>query len=270
MEIGFLRHSDDSTYLLPTDHVNLGTISEPLMIAARHLPGLTPRRSALRSPPNNSGSPSPPSRKSGKIEKKEPGIREYSDWANDIEADIQRDLARLANLAVDDHQSESETSALDHYHERLSRLLNHESLKFIYGEPEQSAMSSSYDLDAPLDPASRRDFVQLSRVVTNIREHINNTTEDDRLNVAHVNRLELQFKKRMEDSEAKLKKVVKENENMRREMTELQKMVMGKAMSNDSHDAANGGQNGGQGSGQRSPKEANTKVDKTNGNATQT
>jgi hypothetical protein len=61
------------------------------------------------------------------------GVREHSDWANDIVQDVGRDLTRLANLAVDDNKRDPTKSIESHYRFRLNLLLNDKNQKIMYG-----------------------------------------------------------------------------------------------------------------------------------------
>lgn len=76
-------------------------------------------------------------------------VREHSDWAHDIEADIQRNLARLANLAVDDNQTNPSQSSEQHYQRRLKLLLNDKSLRFACGEIGVAPIPSTAEPGTP-------------------------------------------------------------------------------------------------------------------------
>lgn len=51
------------------------------------------------------------------------GVLENTTWQETIEEDVARGLARLANLAEDDHKVDPSRSAGEHYNARLGRLL---------------------------------------------------------------------------------------------------------------------------------------------------
>jgi hypothetical protein len=76
-------------------------------------------------------------------------VREHSDWAHDIESDVQRDLARLANLAVDDNQTDPTRSSEQHYQRRLGLLLNDKSLNFACGEIGVATIPSTAEPGTP-------------------------------------------------------------------------------------------------------------------------
>ena len=54
------------------------------------------------------------------------GVLEHTDWACDIEQDLDRNLTRLANLAQDDHHRDPNYTAQEHYHKRLVRILKNQ------------------------------------------------------------------------------------------------------------------------------------------------
>ncbi|KAF2495257.1 hypothetical protein BU16DRAFT_385275 [Lophium mytilinum] len=60
-----------------------------------------------------------------------PGVRENTDWHENIEEELDRGLTRLANLANDDFQNDSSVTAADHYHRRLSRLISHANRRYV-------------------------------------------------------------------------------------------------------------------------------------------
>jgi hypothetical protein len=62
------------------------------------------------------------------------GVREHTDWANDIVQDVGRDLTRLANLAVDDNKRDPSRTVDAHYRYRLNLLLNDKHQRIIYGD----------------------------------------------------------------------------------------------------------------------------------------
>lgn len=81
-----------------------------------------PRHSTIRSnttPPSSA----PPSE----------GVREHSDWHHTIEEDLDKDLARLENLAEDDNGRDPSKSAAVHFRSRLLKLLNHPKRRYDFG-----------------------------------------------------------------------------------------------------------------------------------------
>ena len=62
------------------------------------------------------------------------GVMEHTDWHDDIEQDLDRDLTRLANLAEDDHQRDPSKSAACHYNKRLITLLTHKNRRYHIDE----------------------------------------------------------------------------------------------------------------------------------------
>lgn len=62
------------------------------------------------------------------------GVPEHNDWQEDIEQDVERDLARLANLAEDDHHRDPSQNPEQHYRRRLTALLNSPSRTYVFGD----------------------------------------------------------------------------------------------------------------------------------------
>ncbi|GME40250.1 uncharacterized protein LTHEOB_2097 [Neofusicoccum parvum] len=58
------------------------------------------------------------------------GVREHSDWQEDIEGDLDRALARLANLARDEHEQDPSMSAEQHYGSRLDAAIWRQSMHY--------------------------------------------------------------------------------------------------------------------------------------------
>lgn len=69
-------------------------------------------------------------------------VREHSDWHENIEGDLDRDFVRLANLANDDFQRDPSTTAADHYHRRLLKLLSNSNRKYIITELGEAVVST--------------------------------------------------------------------------------------------------------------------------------
>jgi ribosomal protein L29 len=125
-----------------------------------------PKTSPKTAPANFDGAP-------------EAGVREHSDWANDIEQDIERDLARLANLSVDDHQRDPSKSADEHYRNRLNLLLNDKGQRFLYGNIGHTTMPSTAEPGTPVHnrPKSisaayvnRSEFVEVKEKVDSLTQ----------------------------------------------------------------------------------------------------
>lgn len=94
----------------------------------------TPRRLY----PGNLSKPTTPSPLSV-VKEQEPheeiqgGVREHSDWAENILQDLARGLTRLSNLAEDDEKRDPSKIRQVHYKERLNLLLNDSSQPIQYG-----------------------------------------------------------------------------------------------------------------------------------------
>lgn len=61
------------------------------------------------------------------------GVREHSDWGENILQDLARGLIRLSNLAEDDEKRDPSKVRQVHYKERLNLLLNDSSQPITYG-----------------------------------------------------------------------------------------------------------------------------------------
>lgn len=85
-----------------------------------------------RFPSGSAPKPNPPSPLAA-IKEAHSGVREHSDWANDIVQDVGRDLTRLANLAVDDNKRDPTKTIHEHYKFRLDLLLNDKNQRIVYG-----------------------------------------------------------------------------------------------------------------------------------------
>ena len=100
------------------------------------------------------------------------GVREHSDWHENIEGDLDRDFVRLANLANDDFQRDPSITAADHYHQRLLKLLSNSNRKYIItelGEAVTSTMAEHGSL-AEVKPniVTNYEFQILERKVGNV------------------------------------------------------------------------------------------------------
>jgi hypothetical protein len=114
-------------------------VGEPLMMAA-------PRRFPPSAAPSKVNPPSPLST----LKESPGGVREHSDWATDIVQDVGRDLARLANLAVDDNMRDPSKSVQSHYRFRLNLLLNDKNQKIMYGNIGDVPLPSTADPSTPV------------------------------------------------------------------------------------------------------------------------
>ena len=75
------------------------------------------------------------------------GVLEHTDWAFDIEQDLDRNLTRLANLAQDDHHRDPTYTAQEHYHKRLVRILKNQAYSSPLGADEGNlALSNDEEL----------------------------------------------------------------------------------------------------------------------------
>ncbi|KAE9963070.1 hypothetical protein BLS_009719 [Venturia inaequalis] len=113
----------------PSSIAGESLVSEPLMMAV-------PRR--FYSYSGNGSKPNPPSPLSAVKEQEPPeethgGVREHSDWGENILQDLARGLIRLSNLAEDDEKRDPTKIRQVHYKERLNLLLNDSSQPITYG-----------------------------------------------------------------------------------------------------------------------------------------
>ncbi|KAI9685239.1 MAG: hypothetical protein M1822_004612 [Bathelium mastoideum] len=60
------------------------------------------------------------------------GVREHSDWHDEVQAELRRNLIRLSNLADDDHAREPELTSNDHYRNRLLFCLRNSPRSGVY------------------------------------------------------------------------------------------------------------------------------------------
>jgi hypothetical protein len=111
----------------------------------------TPRRFPSGSAPK----PKPPGPLSS-LKEFPGGVREHSDWANDIVQDVGRDLTRLANLAVDDNKRDPTKSIESHYRFRLNLLLNDKNQKIMYGNVSEVPIPSTAEPGTPSTAVARR------------------------------------------------------------------------------------------------------------------
>ncbi|KAJ9648827.1 hypothetical protein H2199_000740 [Coniosporium tulheliwenetii] len=94
------------------------------------------------------------------------GVPEHNDWQEDIEQDVDRDLARLANLAEDDHHRDPSQDPEQHYRRRLTALLNGPSRKYVFGDlGPVSVAGEGSAIPIPSDTVPATEFERLQRRV---------------------------------------------------------------------------------------------------------
>lgn len=103
------------------------------------------------------------------------GVREFTDWHDDIEQDVGRDLTRLCNLADDDHKRDPSQSAEQHYRRRLSNLLNSGRRKYVFGNLGEATRSAVATPDSPVKSSmvTAYEFQQLSMRVDTLESLLN-------------------------------------------------------------------------------------------------
>ncbi|KAF2807600.1 uncharacterized protein BDZ99DRAFT_464538 [Mytilinidion resinicola] len=72
-----------------------------------------------------------------------PGVRENTDWHENIEEELDRDLTRLANLANDDFQKDPSVTAAEHYHRRLLRLISNSNRRYVISQLGEAIPSAT-------------------------------------------------------------------------------------------------------------------------------
>ncbi|OJD32684.1 uncharacterized protein BKCO1_3700039 [Diplodia corticola] len=70
------------------------------------------------------------------------GVREHTDWQEDVEADLDRALARLANLARDDHEQDTSSSVEQHYTRRLDAAIERQHTRYTYLQEAKSTITT--------------------------------------------------------------------------------------------------------------------------------
>ncbi|KAH7064693.1 hypothetical protein B0J12DRAFT_693117 [Macrophomina phaseolina] len=70
------------------------------------------------------------------------GVREHSDWQEDIEGELDRSLARLANLARDDHEQDPSESTEQHYTRRLDGAIERQRVRYTYLQDAKSTITT--------------------------------------------------------------------------------------------------------------------------------
>jgi hypothetical protein len=214
----------------------LGTTSEPLTMAIRPRPASSPLCKLKTNDNDNktsSGAVTPS--KITTAAEIHAGIREYSDWAYDIECDIQRDLARLANLANDDYQRDPSVTAEEYYRSRVYRLVNDQPLQFVFSELGQPPMPTPTEQQTPGKAAPLRfsaqyvtsyEFNQLKARVTDNEQRVNGLTDMHNGAVKNVKTLKQKFETKLDEAETKIKGVQGEQAVMKQDIALLKKMLL--------------------------------------------
>ncbi|KAL1639032.1 hypothetical protein SLS58_008361 [Diplodia intermedia] len=70
------------------------------------------------------------------------GVREHTDWQEDVEADLDRALARLSNLARDDHEQDRAMSVEQHYTHRLDAAIERQRTRYTYLQEAKSTVTT--------------------------------------------------------------------------------------------------------------------------------
>ena len=138
---------------------------------------------------------------------------EHTDWHDDIEQDLDRDLTRLANLAEDDHQRDPSKSATYYYNKRLNALLMHKSRRYRISERGQASPTSiTAEAASPskLHTIQLDKFDQLSAQVEELTRLLQNIVQE-----------------RAQEKEER-EKLRAECEDFRSELGRIAKMVDGK------------------------------------------
>ncbi|QDS71774.1 hypothetical protein FKW77_009261 [Venturia effusa] len=162
----------------PSSITGESIVSEPLMMAPRKLYSGSAVKPSIRSPLSMVEEQTPaPLEIQG-------GVREHSDWAENILQDLSRGLSRLSNLAEDDEKRDPSKASRIHYKERLNLLLNDSSQPIPYGPiddvpyppPAEGALLSSAPVrrspistSVPANSISWSEFKELKDRV----EHLN-------------------------------------------------------------------------------------------------
>jgi len=107
------------------------------------------------------------------------GVREHTDWQDDIEQDVERDSARLSNLVEDDHQRDPTQSAEEHYRRRLTNLLNNQNRKYVFGDLSNITRPAVPSPGSPVktDMVTAYEFQQLSNRVDALAALLNDVLQ---------------------------------------------------------------------------------------------
>jgi hypothetical protein len=181
---------------------------------------------------------------------------EHTDWAAEIEAEVQRALACLANLANDDFQGDPSLTAEQHYHKRLSKLLNDTTLQFAFGDvgkppmpapdstPRKAMQPANKDKDmsvkspptvpvsapqlAPLPVtgyANASDVNKLFHHVNDVVRATNRSTDHQNKAAQNVKTLQTKFENKLAEQDGNLRGMKDEMACLREEIEMLKKMV---------------------------------------------
>jgi hypothetical protein len=145
------------------------------------------------------------------------GVLEHNDWSGDIEGDVGRNITRLANLAVDDHQRDPSKSAESHYRARLGLLLNDKNQRFLYGDVGMAPLPSTVE---PSTPTHLKDGKVHANYVTSYEFNLLSQK------VESMNQLIRQLMKMHHESEAKIKVLEVDREKGKQEITLLKAEVL--------------------------------------------
>jgi hypothetical protein len=145
------------------------------------------------------------------------GVLEHNDWSGDIVGDVGRNITRLANLAVDDHQRDPSRSAEAHYRHRLRLLLNDKTQRFLYGDVGLAPLPSTVE---PSTPTHLKDGTVHATYV--------NSYECNLLSqkVESMNQLIKQLMNMHHDSEEKIKALEMDRDNENKDITLLKAEVL--------------------------------------------
>jgi hypothetical protein len=169
------------------------------------------------------------------------GIYEFTDWAADIEADVQRDLARLSNLANDDFQRNPNLTAEEHYRSRLTRLVNDHSLSFIYGDISKAPMPAP-EATPPAGTPKRsgrttppmhsrpyitpNDIHEITQRLASQGQRLNLVSVEQNCATRNVNKLSKKFEGNLSEHEAEMKKLKEEHERMKDDIALMKKLLL--------------------------------------------
>ncbi|KKY24229.1 hypothetical protein UCDDS831_g02561 [Diplodia seriata] len=103
-------------------------------------PGMADEEVLLHSSPLAPSSPTFNGRSSTPLSQH--GVREHTDWQEDVEADLDRALARLSNLARDDHEQDRAMSVEQHYTHRLDAAIERQRTRYTYLQEAKSTVTT--------------------------------------------------------------------------------------------------------------------------------
>jgi hypothetical protein len=130
-----------------------------------------------------------------------PGVREHTDWHHDVESEMARSLARLANLAEDDHQRDPTKTAEMHYRSRLNLLLNDCNLRFMYGEIGAPPIPTTAEPPSPLPPPATTAGRATSPMIKDLSKKVDKLIDTVK---KHGNQIDEIAKKQKEGEEKRL------------------------------------------------------------------